>query len=30
MEEEKQTNQDKRDAALICIIHANLKIKVKV
>ena len=30
MKEEKQTNQEKRDAALICIIHANLKIKVKV
>ena len=30
LKEETQTNQEKRDAALICIIHANLKIKVKV
>lgn len=26
----KRTNQDARDAALICILHANFKIKVKI
>lgn len=28
--EVKRTNQDARDAALICILHANFKIKVKI
>ena len=30
LQELKRTNQDARDAALICIIYTNLKIKVKV
>ena len=30
LQEVKKTNQDARDAALICILHANFKIKVKI